>query len=348
MRPARFTLIELLVVLAIIAILIALLEESIFEFGFALLAGWVTFPIRVVPQIRADLWSVGTFVVCLVGLVVGSQLFLGRLSREVQQARGVGSVRPWPLSWTLTLVALVVMMFVAGVSAVGVGHQVGWLVSSPEPWVERSPGGRQVGYRVASSNNLRTIGIALHGYADTTGAMPPGGTFDAHGSGLHGWQTLLLPYVEHEHLFKQVNLDKPWHHPDNAAPLATAVPYYLNPVITVSKGSPYAPSHYAGNARLLGAKGFKLDEIKDGASNTLLGGEVNARFKPWGHPTNWRDPALGINRSPDGFGSPWKGGAYLLMADGSIRFVTDAAAPDVLRAASTPDGGEPATELPGP
>jgi hypothetical protein len=199
-----------------------------------------------------------------------------------------------------------------------------------------------------SSNNLKSIGIALHGYAETKGTLPPGVIFDAHGTGYLVLQSLLRPYVEQEQLFKQVNLDKPWLHADNAAPMGTIVKIYLNPVTGVPRDQVYAPSHYAGNVRLLGANAFRFDQVKDGLSNTILGGEVNTRFKPWGHPTNWRDPTLGINRSPDGFGSPWKGGACILMADGSVRFVTDAAAPEVLRSASTPDGGEPATELPGP
>ena len=38
-----------------------------------------------------------------------------------------------------------------------------------------------------------------------------------------------------------------------------------------------------------------------------MAGEVAGDFKPWGDPTNWRDPALGINRSPEGFGGPLSG-----------------------------------------
>jgi len=38
------------------------------------------------------------------------------------------------------------------------------------------------------------------------------------------------------------------------------------------------------------------DGIKDGAANTILLGEVNADFSPWGRPNNVRDPAAGVNR----------------------------------------------------
>jgi prepilin-type processing-associated H-X9-DG protein len=80
---------------------------------------------------------------------------------------------------------------------------------------------------------------------------------------------------------------------------------------------------------------------KDGTANTLMAGEAADDFKPWGHPTNWRDPAIGINRSPQGFGSPHRGGAVFLFMDGSVRFIKDTVDPQVLKSLSTPAGGEP-------
>jgi hypothetical protein len=104
----------------------------------------------------------------------------------------------------------------------------------------------------------------------------------------------------------------------------------------------YGLSHYAANSHVLGAnKGMKLDDIKDATANTLLIGEVNAQFKPWGHPVNWRDPAAGVNSSPRGFGgAPGRGRATFVMADASTRFVSEKISPEVLRALTTPNGGE--------
>lgn len=117
-------------------------------------------------------------------------------------------------------------------------------------------------------------------------------------------------------------------------------------------GEGYGLSHYAANSRILGSdvtegrslmggRGMKIGDIRDGLSTTLLIGEVNANFKPWGHPVNWRDPARGVNQSPYGFGGPWRvSGAHFLMADASVRFVSENVTPSVLRALSTPAGGE--------
>lgn len=80
-----------------------------------------------------------------------------------------------------------------------------------------------------------------------------------------------------------------------------------------------------------------FEGISDGTSNTLLIGEVDANFEPWGKPGNWRDPALGLNRSPHGFGCR-RGSrlVYFVMADGSVRSIRDDVDPEVLRALATP------------
>ncbi|HBL48512.1 MAG TPA: hypothetical protein DDZ90_34530, partial [Planctomycetaceae bacterium] len=108
----------------------------------------------------------------------------------------------------------------------------------------------------------------------------------------------------------------------------------------------YKPAHYAANSRVLSANsGMDLRKIKDGTSYTILAGEVRSGIKAWGDPTNFRDPTEGINRNPRGFGSPFTGGAHVLMGDGSVRFLSEDIDPDILKALSTPQGGEPVGEF---
>lgn len=54
---------------------------------------------------------------------------------------------------------------------------------------------------------------------------------------------------------------------------------------------------------------------------------------------NWRDPALGLNKTLDGFGSPRGGLVTFAMADGSARTLNPNISPQVLKALSTPDAG---------
>ena len=92
---------------------------------------------------------------------------------------------------------------------------------------------------------------------------------------------------------------------------------------------------------------MRLKDFADGTSNTILLGTVAARPKPWGQPANVRDPALGMNRDPEGFGGPehW-GGGLLLMADGTVKDVSRETDPRVLHDLGTPAGGEGMTAMP--
>jgi hypothetical protein len=83
-------------------------------------------------------------------------------------------------------------------------------------------------------------------------------------------------------------------------------------------------------------RSLNVKDISD-KSNTILIGEVNAVPVAWGNPVNWRDPAIGINRSPRGFGGPPNArGVTFLMADCSVRFVSDTVNPEVLRTMASP------------
>src|SRR6185437_14049928 len=157
------------------------------------------------------------------------------------------------------------------------------------------------------------------------------------------WETRIL--FQFNYSGADIDFTLPWDHPRNEKYFKCILPEFINgslpsPPILDERG--FGLSHYAANSRVMGGnKTMRLQDIHDGASNTLLVGEVNANFKPWGHPVNWRDPARGINRSPQGFGgSPSAGGAYFSMADGSVRFVSEGTPLAVLQALATPEGGE--------
>jgi prepilin-type processing-associated H-X9-DG protein len=160
---------------------------------------------------------------------------------------------------------------------------------------------------------------------------------------LHSWETYSLAFIGYATI--DIDFKLPWNHPRNEKYFKCVLPVFTNaalssPALLDEQG--FGLSHYAANSRVLGAnKDLRFADITDGTANTLLVGEINANFQPWGHPVNWRDPAKGINRSPHGFGgSPYSGGANFSMADGSVRFVSERIHPDVLRALSTPAGGE--------
>lgn len=309
---------------------------------FSLAFGWLFF-LDNISKVRINGSGLINGLVCLALFAIGLHLFLGWLHGQMQGQGRNQAASPWKRSWTTSLVAIIVLMFVAGLASVGVTHQTGWLITSSEPLL--SSGSRTAITRHQSVNNLRQIGLALYNYNrhEETASFPPGGTFDPQGRAQHGWQALILAQMDNQILYNQINFDLPWNTRSNSTSFGTALEFYLNPAIDGfekdSKG--YALSHYSGNALVLGGdKSRNSKDITDGGAQTIMAGEVPSSFKPWGNPTNWRDPGKGINRSSDGFGSPFQGGANILFVDGSVRFIKDNINPRIWKALGTPSGGE--------
>ncbi|HZY84879.1 MAG TPA: hypothetical protein VFE78_08610 [Gemmataceae bacterium] len=80
-------------------------------------------------------------------------------------------------------------MFAAGISLVGLTHQVVWLATSDRPL--RSPRS-ELGQASPSPTNLRQIGIAMANHRGTYGTFSAGGTFTPDGAMRHSWETALL------------------------------------------------------------------------------------------------------------------------------------------------------------
>jgi hypothetical protein len=113
-------------------LLLALIGAPVpFELLWNLVFGWVAYCWRVLPKVRLNVSALLTAAGCLMGLGVGLHLFLRWFYSQWKTT--TPSVRRWPVRWTAMVLALVVLMFVAGIASVGVTHQTAWLVTSPEP-----------------------------------------------------------------------------------------------------------------------------------------------------------------------------------------------------------------------
>jgi prepilin-type N-terminal cleavage/methylation domain-containing protein/prepilin-type processing-associated H-X9-DG protein len=170
---------------------------------------------------------------------------------------------------------------------------------------------REAAARMACSNNLKQIGLALHNYVDSNnGELPPGSVLGdgkttncrAGGRGVP-WTVLILPQLEQENLFKQADLngqfvcsnaESPTSGP-NRAVWATPMKVYQCPSFPgdnpdnnhsnyygVMGGGPsalgYCQSSNVGrrfyrNGVLYQNSRTKLAAIPDGTSNTFFVGE---------------------------------------------------------------------------
>ena len=97
---------------------------------------------------------------------------------------------------------------------------------------------REAANRMKCSNNLKQIGLALHNYHGAQKTFPAGA--DANGFSVHCY---LLPYIEQDNLYKQINFTVSTGNAANAAARGTGVPTFICPsdpvsVIALPAGNP--------------------------------------------------------------------------------------------------------------
>ncbi len=351
-------------------LLVALLGTNIEQ----LLLGWIYFPLRTIPQMTVDWPSAIVGIVCVVMFVVGlhftASWFMQTADRQASVGTGGGTWRS-----TLVMSATLLVLFASGTAFVGGTHQAIWLLSGRLDTNSENVSASELGVIAAARdkarqaqarNNLKMFGIAFHNFHDIYGAFPPGGTMTQDGELLHGWTMFVGPF--HSYVAPDLDFNRGWRVPPNDRIYKCQGLEFLNPsqpgavfdeegfglchwagnvhvlpVRTVQVDASTGSEGPGGNAAQLGGQngGMSLAQITDGTSSTILLGTVGEQFKPWGHPANVRDPALGINRSPDGFGGPpgWHG-AMFLMCDGSVKFLSENTDLSVMKALATPTGGE--------
>ncbi len=294
------------------------------DFAFNLLLGWVPFAMGMLVEEPA----------------IGRRLLLGVAAMFVLFAAQRLLVRLAPRSsLPLSLgLAAAVLIAVSSFAALRIAQQTLALARSPDPLLV---GAWRATRRIQSVNSLREITSGAATYGDVHGQPPFAGAFADHGSGQHGWLTHLLPHVERQDLYDRVDFQRPWTDRANAEVFRAPVRPYRMLFEPEYTSAGHGIAHYSLNAQLVRPhQPPRATAYPDGAAQTILAGEVIENVPAWGNHANWRDPALGLNRSPEGFGSPHHGGVNVSFADGSVKFLSDDIDPQVLRALSTPDGGE--------
>ena len=111
---------------------------------------------------------------------------------------------------------------------------------------------REAARRTTCKNNLRQLGLSLHNYESAQQRFPEGYLYilgsdygsqtgypvsagDANYLG-HAWGTLVLPYLEQQNLFDQVDLELPVFDPANLVARETSLDIFLCPTDSWSQG----------------------------------------------------------------------------------------------------------------
>ena len=145
---------------------------------------------------------------------------------------------------------------------------------------------REAARRTQCTNNLKQIGLALHGYHDTNGVFPPGYLILPGGNVLMGtpeplthdtgpgwaWGSLILPYVEQSPVHASLNFNLPCWRPANTTGAGTSLGIFHCP--SVSEGSKtydvkdqagnilatFSRSHYPANSGRQEAWAYAVDD----------------------------------------------------------------------------------------
>lgn len=205
---------------------------------------------------------------------------------------------------------------------------------------------RSAAERMTSANNMKQCIIAMHNYHSDFNKMPEVITMK-NGKPLHSWRVMILPYLEQDALFKQINLNEPWDseankklfesvempklfaHPgrkDSNSKMTYYKVFYSKPDVTPRAG------FSLGKPMTLGQM-----TVRDGTSNTIAMIEA-------GPPVLWYQPD-DIEFDPKAqlpnMLSPWKDKKVNVgFFDGSIRPFWLGTHEETWKGAITADGGE--------
>jgi prepilin-type N-terminal cleavage/methylation domain-containing protein/prepilin-type processing-associated H-X9-DG protein len=192
---------------------------------------------------------------------------------------------------------------------------------------------RDAAARMKCGNNLKQIGLAMHNYHGVYNCFPAGylcqppqanSNYTAPG---WGWGALLLPYIEQDNLYKQINFNLPVEAPSHLAVRTYPVPIYVCPsdtfagVFTVYSKNPPAALAQAATNSYAACHGFgddiddeldnfngmfsrnskvRVADVTDGTSNTIAVGERAAYFTqtPWAGAVNFGTARVTLGGAP--------------------------------------------------
>lgn len=218
---------------------------------------------------------------------------------------------------------------------------------------------REAADRTQAQNNARQVMLGLHIYHDTHNQLPVGTVVneDLAPEERLSWMVEILPYMEQDHIYGQIDQQQAWDSPANWPSTTTWVPSYQT---ELDENLSLEMTDFVGIAGVgldaaelpkedpaAGVFGYdrqiRLADVTDGTSTTFALFETHRKNGPWaqGGPSTVRGinlndvPIIGEGRQ---FGR--EQGAIFGRLDASVQILSPEANPEVLEAGATIHGGE--------
>ncbi len=203
---------------------------------------------------------------------------------------------------------------------------------------------REAARRAQCVNNLRQINLALLNYESANGCFPPAYIPDENGKPKHSWRVLVLPYLEQQLLYDQYDMDEPWDSPNNLALASQMPPVFRCPSDPSADSSTTSYVMIVGPGCISdGSSVSRVQDIQDGASNTILIVEAAGEGVRWSEPRDLDATQISFevnDRTGGGIRSGHPRVANAGFVDGSVRGLSSDTDPDVVAALTTIAGGE--------
>ncbi len=210
---------------------------------------------------------------------------------------------------------------------------------------------RESARRTQCKNDLKQIGVALRNHEETHQRwLPPVVREEPPVS----WRVSILPYLNQASLYAQYEHGLAWDKPPNKAMASQKMSGYVclsNSRPQDEQGRWYTAYSMPTGPHTVGANPTEttIKDITDGTSNTLLVVEACGAQIIWTEPrevdVSVQPTGINLKGNAPGHSTGWlssyhAGGTQALMADGSVRFVSEKTDPALLQKLATVDGGE--------
>lgn len=195
---------------------------------------------------------------------------------------------------------------------------------------------REVPLRMISKNNLKHVALGLSNFLDEKRTLEPSIRQNQQDI---SWRVALLPFLEERSAFSEYNSEIPWRDGGNTTTANRSIGAYTS-VARERWDSERAKGRTSIGLIVGPGTAFAKGGIHRFGGTTIIAGECEGLHLLWAEP---RDPdtsvqKIGINFPSETCGysdgilsSYWPNGAFVLQADGSVRFLDKETDPAVLR-----------------